>query len=60
LGVIEKAKESCKNSQIDPNYHFVDDNRMIKLPKNATREVDDISLTRYARKYLKQISDYKY
>lgn len=38
LSVIDKAKEACINSQIDPNYHFVDVNKMIKLPK--TREVD--------------------
>ncbi len=57
LGVIEKAKESCKNSQIDPNYHFVDVNKMIKLPKNATRKVDDIILTRYASYLISQNGD---
>ena len=57
LGVIEKAKESCKNSKIDPNYHFVDVNKMIKLPKNATREVDDIILTRYASYLIAQNGD---
>ncbi len=40
LGVIDKAKESCKNSQIEPNYHFVDVNKMIKLPKNAITEIE--------------------
>ncbi len=48
LNVVNKAKESCKNAQIDPNYHFVDVNKMINLPKNAVREVEDIMLTRYA------------
>jgi len=48
VGVINRAKESCKNAEIEPNYHFVDVNKMIKLPKNAVREVEDIMLTRYA------------
>lgn len=56
-GVIDKAKEACINSQIDPNYHFVDVNKMIKLPKNATREVDDIILTRYACYLIAQNGD---
>jgi DNA-damage-inducible protein D len=42
LNAVNKAKESCRNSQIEPDYHFVDVNKMIKLPKNASREVDDI------------------
>ena len=57
LGVIEKAKEACINSQIDPNYHFVDVNKMIKLPKNATREVEDIIITRYACYLIAQNGD---
>jgi DNA-damage-inducible protein D len=57
LAVIDKAKEACINSQIDPNYHFVDVNKMIKLPKNATREVDDIILTRYACYLIAQNGD---
>ena len=57
--VISKAKESCKNAEIEPNYHFVDVNKMIKLPKNATREVDDIMLTRYACYLIAQNGDPK-
>lgn len=48
LNAVNKAKDSCINAGINPNYHFVDVNKMIKLPKNAIREVDDIMLTRYA------------
>lgn len=59
LNIVNKAKESCKNSQIDPNYHFVDVNKMIKLPKNAVREVDDIMLTRYASYLIAQNGDPK-
>lgn len=56
---INKAKDSCKNAQIDPNYHFVDVNKMINLPKNATREVEDIMLTRYACYLIAQNGDPK-
>lgn len=57
FNVIDKARESCKNSQIEPNNHFVDVNKMIKLPKNATRDVDDIILTRYACYLIAQNGD---
>lgn len=56
---VNKAKESCKNAQIDPNYHFVDVNKMINLPKNAIREVEDIMLTRYACYLIAQNGDPK-
>ncbi len=46
--IIEKAKESCKNADISVLLHFVDVNKTIEMPKNATKEVDDILLTRYA------------
>ncbi|KAF0140279.1 MAG: hypothetical protein FD122_2595 [Stygiobacter sp.] len=57
LNAVTKAKESCKNAQIDPDYHFVDVNKMIKLPKNASREVEDIMLTRYACYLIAQNGD---
>ena len=46
--VISKAKEACENSGIDSSQHFVDVNKTIKMPKNATKEINDIKLTRYA------------
>lgn len=46
--VIDKAKEACKNSGSRPSDHFVDINKMIPLAKGASREVEDIALTRYA------------
>ncbi len=57
LNAVNKAKDSCRNSQIDPDYHFVDVNKTIKLPKNASREVDDIMLTRYACYLIAQNGD---
>lgn len=54
---VEKAKEACKNSQIDVNYHFVDVNKTIPMPKNAEKNVDDIMLTRYACYLIAQNGD---
>jgi len=57
LKVILKAKDACTNSQIESIYHFVDVNKLINLPKNATRELDDIILTRYASYLVAQNGD---
>lgn len=46
--VIEKAVQSCDNAGESVSDHFVDVNKMIKLPKGAEREIKDIALTRYA------------
>lgn len=43
---IDKAKESCANAGEDVLDHFVDANKMINLPKGATRTIEDILLTR--------------
>jgi DNA-damage-inducible protein D len=57
LKVVDKAKESCKNSDYDISDHFVDDNKMINLAKGAQREVEDIALTRYACYLIAQNGD---
>lgn len=45
---IEKAKESCHNSNVPVVDHFVDVNKTIPMPKGAQKEVSDIILSRYA------------
>ncbi len=48
LNAVDKAKESCKTFGEKASDHFVDVNKMIPMPKGATKEVPDIMLTRYA------------
>lgn len=48
LKVIDRAKLSCKNSGQNIDYHFVEVNKTIKMPKNATKKVTDYELSRYA------------
>ncbi len=46
--VIAKAKTACKASGNSVEDHFADVSKMIELGKGATREVEDIQLSRYA------------
>jgi DNA-damage-inducible protein D len=55
--VVEKAKEACKNSNHDPQDHFVDVNKMVPLGSGAERGVEDIALTRYACYLIAQNGD---
>src|SRR3989338_10710847 len=48
LQVIDKAKVTCKTSGQEVGHHFVDVNKMIDLGNAASREIDDMMLTRYA------------
>lgn len=45
--VIERAETACKNSQNNISDHFVEVNKMVKAGV-ATKEIDDIELSRYA------------
>ena len=47
-GVIEKSKLACENSNIPIIEHFVVDNKTIKMPKNAAKNIKDYKLSRYA------------
>lgn len=46
--VIEKAKIACESSENITSEHFVDVNKTINMPKNATKSVEDYQLSRYA------------
>ena len=56
-GVIEKAKESCKNAEFEISDHFVGSDKTINMPKGATKEIEDYMLTRYACYLIAQNGD---
>jgi len=57
--VIIKAKTSCEASGNRISDHFVEINKTINMPKGATKEIDDIMLTRYACYLIAQNGDPK-
>lgn len=57
LQVIEKAKTSCLNSRQNISDHFADVSKTIPMPKGASKEIDDIMLTRYACYLIAQNGD---
>lgn len=46
--VIDRAKLSCLNSRFEIAEHFPEVRKTIEMPKNATKEVVDYELSRYA------------
>lgn len=46
--VIDKAITACENSENSVSEHFVEVNKTIEMPKNATKTVSDYELSRYA------------
>jgi len=57
LNVINKSKESCKNSGQVIHNHFVQVDEMVKIGSGAERSVDVIHLSRYACYLIIQNSD---
>ncbi len=55
--VINKAKESCKNSDITVLDHFVDVDKMVQIGSGAERKQKDYKLTRYACYLIAQNGD---
>ena len=56
-GVIDKAKSACKLSNNNIDDHFTDVGKTIKMPKGATKTIDDYELTRYACYLIAQNGD---
>ena len=56
-GVIQKAKKSCQNSDINALDHFVGADKTIQMPKGATKNIKDYKLTRYACYLIAQNGD---
>jgi len=48
ITVIDKAKESCKNSYMEVFEHFTDVSKLSKRANNADVEIKDYKFTRYA------------
>ena len=57
LNVIEKAKESCKNSNHEISDHFADVSKMVVIGSGTERSVEDVKLTRYACYLIAQNGD---
>lgn len=55
--VINKAKESCRNSDISVLEHFVDVDKLSKRANNAEVMIKDYKLTRYACYLIAQNGD---
>ena len=56
-GVINKAKNSCRNSGINILDHFVEVDKMVRIGSGAERKQKDYKLTRYACYLIAQNGD---
>jgi DNA-damage-inducible protein D len=55
--VVQKAKTACENAGNIVADHFLDVRKMVGIGSQATREIDDIVLTRYACYLIAQNGD---
>ena len=55
--VIDRAKESCKNSGFQVSDHFEDILEMVPIGSDAKREINDVKLSRYACYLIVQNAD---
>jgi DNA-damage-inducible protein D len=55
--VIERAKEACKNSNEDVDYHFVDYHEEITHGKGAKQDYPSVKLSRYSCYLIVQNAD---
>ena len=54
---IDKAKTSCKNSDVNILDHFIDISKMVQIGSGAKRKQQDYKLTRYACYLIAQNGD---
>ncbi len=59
LNVIDKAKVACENSGNAILDHFAEVSKTIQMPKEATKDIPDFMLTRYACYLIAQNGDPK-
>jgi DNA-damage-inducible protein D len=57
--VINKSKIACETTEHQVSDHFVEANKTIEMPKNATKEIIDVMLTRFACYLIAQNGDPK-
>ena len=55
--IINKSKLSCQNSGINILEHFIDVSKTILMPKNASKQICDYKLSRYACYLIAQNGD---
>ena len=55
--VLFKAKTACEVSGHEIDHHFAEVGKTIEMPKGATKEVDDLILTRFACYLIAQNGD---
>lgn len=55
--VLARARTACATAGYEPADHFLDVTKMVDLGSGATREIDDVALTRYACYLIAQNGD---